>query len=76
MGNLANMGAVQEMSNFTDEPEAIVGYTSVCEEHVATAIYKVLLEPRMDIRIDYTKRVLILLVKGTTIHEKVVRTSV
>ena len=39
MGNLANMGGVQEMSNFTDEPEAIAGYTSVCEEHVVAAIH-------------------------------------
>jgi hypothetical protein len=46
MGNLANMGGVQEMSNFTDEPEAIAGYTSVCEEHVAAAIELTgLLEP-------------------------------
>lgn len=39
VGNLANMGGLQEMSNFTDESGAMSRYTSLCEEDGVAAIH-------------------------------------
>ncbi len=73
MGNLADMHGLQEMGSFTDETEAITGYTSTCEEYAAVAIELAgLWKPGHSQRTIIKRNEM----KGTILHEKVICTSV